>query len=76
MLSAATVWLRLIVYVPAPPDPEPSAVITVSANTPTPYKDCPIAKVPLDTELTVSVVALVEAVNTAVAGLDMYHVYR
>jgi hypothetical protein len=64
----------LMVYVPTPPEPLPKAVITVSAATPTPYKDCPIAIVPLDIEVTVKVVPEVEPVNTALAGEDIRHV--
>ena len=74
MTEVATVWLLLIVYVPIPPEPDPSAVITVPDNTPMPNKDCPTAIVPLETLATVNVVPLVEPVNTADAGLDMYHV--
>jgi hypothetical protein len=54
----------LIVYVPAPPDPVPKAVMVVPAAMPVPKRTCPIAMVPV-TDDAVRVVLLpdVDPVN-------------
>jgi hypothetical protein len=63
-----TVWEMLTVQlVPEPP------VITVSCETPTPNKTCPIAIVPLWILETVRVVPDIDPVNIAVVGVVMRH---
>ena len=71
-----TVCEMLTVYVPVPPDPVPSAVMTVSFETPTPNTCCPTANAPVDTLLTVNVVPEMSPVNTAVASAEILQVYR
>ena len=59
-----TVCELLMVYVPVPPVPVPSAVMYVPAVTPVPSTVCPTASVPEATALTVSVVVAMDAVIT------------
>ena len=54
----------LTMYVPVPPVPVPKAVIMVPDNTPVPVTNCPTARAPEVTALTVSVVPEIEPVTT------------
>ena len=55
----------LTVYVPAPPEPVPNAVIIVPAVTPVPEITMPTPKTPEVTAVTVSVVVEMDPVTTA-----------
>ena len=50
-----------ITYVPAPPEPEPSAVTTVPGSTPAPVTGMPTVTSPEEMDVTVSVLPEMEA---------------
>ncbi len=60
-----TVCEALTVYVPAPPEPVPSAVMVVAKATPAPLMVMPTARVPEEIAVTVSVVAEIAPVKDA-----------
>jgi len=66
-----TVCEALTVYVPAPPEPDPNAVIIVPSVTPEPSIVWPICKVPLVTAETVIVVPDIDAVTIAGAAVEL-----